>query len=107
MSVKGACTSKYMTGSGAVTTVGRPGWLCSYCFEVGQTDSTVIFSDNGTSGTARWKDGNNAVTAAGDLYIRHTFSPPIYFPTDIYATVANIAELSVAYIEDLATITAM
>jgi hypothetical protein len=98
-----AGVGKVLTASGVVTTAGRPGWLIGYCFKLGSDSSTVTFVDGTSGGTSRWVDGGKR-TAAGDDFVRHTFNPPLYFPTDIYATIAGTGanSLSVEYIEDLA-----
>lgn len=92
---------KVLSGSGAVTTAGKPGLLFGYCLKVGTAAlASVTFADGTGSGTARWYDGWKEQTAAGDVCIRHTFDPPIVFSTDIYATLTGTnTALSVTYKE--------
>lgn len=94
-------TAKQLTSSGVVTTAGVKGLLCGYSIKVGTATSAVIqFLDGGSGGTVRWEDGWDAVTAAGDVYIRHSFPVPIAFGTDIYCTLAGTGTVvSVSYIE--------
>lgn len=95
-----ACTGKQLTSSGVVTTAGKAGVLLGYCIKVGTTDTNVEFRDGTVSGTIRWEDGWNGQTAAGDVYINHTFAVPIAFSTDIYAVITGTnAEVCIAYVE--------
>jgi len=91
-------TGKYLTGAGVVTTAGKPGLLFGYTLLGGTDISSIIFKNGGASGTALWKDSVKAQTAAGDATVSYTFTEPIVFSTDIYATLAGTdAALSVAY----------
>ena len=62
----------------------------------------MIFADGTGSGTSKWIDGGKE-SAAGDRFAEHDFSTPIYFKTDIYATISGTGanQLSVEYIEDV------
>lgn len=65
--------------------------LHAYIIKCGTSDSKVIFKDTDTSGTAKWEDGHNAVSAAGDFYIRHTFDKPVAFPGGLFCDVSGTA----------------
>lgn len=94
-------TSKRLAASGVVTTAGVKGKLCGYAIKVGTTASAVVeFRDGGVAGTVLWEDGWDAVTAAGDIYLRHSFTVPVGFETDIYCKFTGTGTVvSVSYIE--------
>jgi hypothetical protein len=93
-------TSKQLTDSGIVTTANKPGVLLGYVIKVGSTDTVIQFVNGGASGTVKWEDGWNGQTAAGDVYISHTFTTPLIFSTDMYVVISGTgAKVCVEYVE--------
>ena len=91
-------TGKHITTAGIITTAGKPGLLYGYTLIAGTDATSIIFKNGGASGTVLWKDTIKGQTAAGDATVSYTFTEPVVFSTDIYATLAGTdAALSVAY----------
>ena len=86
---RGAESSGWKTGDAEISS--SHVLLHSYVIKIGTSDTTVIFKDTDTSGTIKWEDGGNGVTAAGDFYVRHTFNKPLAFPGGLFCDVTGTA----------------
>lgn len=64
--------------------------LHSYIIKAGTTsDTKVIFKDTDTSGTIKWEDGHDTVTALGDFYVRFSFKKPLSFPGGLFCDITT------------------
>lgn len=98
-----ACQSKNQSASGAVTTVGKGGYLYGYSIKIGDGGGNTIIQwiDGTTSGTVKWEDGAVKVDDLGDKYITYQFPTPMLFSSDIFMKIVSgdNAVVKTAYVE--------
>lgn len=95
-----SCNSKTIASSGVVTTAGNSGYLYGWLLSGGTTASSLTLRNGGGSGTIVVSDSIKAQTAAGDATSVTILPLPIFFSTDIYASIAGTnASAFVFYVE--------
>ncbi len=87
---------KRITSSTTVTTANKSGVLFDITLIGGTTASSLKMRNGGSNGSILWEISLAAQTNVGDSIVSKSFSVPLVFSTDIYATLAGTG--AVAYI---------
>ena len=94
-------TAKRLTSSGVVTTAGAAGLLYGAILKGGTTASSLLLEDGGSGGGGLCELSLVAQTAVGDDMKLITFSDPVVFPTDIFATIAGTGAVAYIYFREI------